>query len=85
VLRKRVEILFEPTEYERLAAEAKRRHRSVGWMVREAVRDQYLAPTREEKLRALDELLKLRIDLGTWEEAKELIEESYTDRIPDEE
>jgi len=85
VLKKRVEVLFEPTEYERLSAEAKRRRRSVGWMVREAVREQYLAPTREEKEAALKRLLARRDDLGTWEEAKDLIDSMYDGGMPGDE
>ncbi len=85
MLKKRVEVLFEPTQYERLAAEANRRHRSVGWMVREAVEEQYLAPTRQEKKEALERLLSVEIDFGTWEEAKELIESMYDGGMPEDE
>jgi hypothetical protein len=83
MLSKRVEVLFDPKQYEGLEQEARRRGESVGSLVREAVERQYLLPSREERRTALKELLSIKLDIGSWEEAKELILRSYLDRFQD--
>ena len=40
----RVEVLFDPGEYERLAAIARRRHQSIGQLLREAAAEKYFPP-----------------------------------------
>ena len=81
MLSKRVEILFDPKQYASLEEEARRREKSVGALVREAVEREYLAPSRQERKAALKEFLSIRLDIGSWEEAKELILRSYLDRF----
>ena len=70
---KRVEILFEPTDYERLSEIARRDHKSVGSVVREAVAKYLTRPSDEERERAWETLLSTNsgIDWGTPEELKE--------------
>ena len=83
MLSKRVEVLFDPQQYERLEREARRRGESVGSLVRGAVEREYLLPSREERQAALRELVSIKLDIGSWEEAKELILRSYLDRFQD--
>jgi len=73
MLSKRVEVLFDPRQYAGLEQEARRRGESIGSLVRAAVERQYLLPSREERRAALRELLSIKLDIGAWEEAKELI------------
>ena len=73
MLSKRVEVLFDPKQYAGLEQEARRRGESVGSLVREAVERQYLLPSREERRTALRDLLSIKLDIGSWEEAKEEI------------
>lgn len=49
---KRVEILFEPTDYERLQEAAKMEGQSVGAIVREAVAQYVASPTPEKRHKA---------------------------------
>ena len=80
MLSKRVEVLFDPKQYAGLEQEARRRGESVGSLVRDAVERQYLLPSREERRTALKDLLSIKLDIDSWEEAKELILRSYLDR-----
>jgi hypothetical protein len=81
MLSKRVEVLFDPKQYASLEEEARRRGKSVGSLVREAVEREYLVPSQQERKAALKELLSIKLDIGSWEEAKELILRSYLDRF----
>jgi hypothetical protein len=73
MLSKRVEVLFDPKQYEGLDREARRRGKSMGWLIREAVERQYLAPSRQERQEAVRWLTSQNFDLPSWEEAKEII------------
>lgn len=53
-LDKRVEVLFDEREYERLEKAARSRGRSVGAVVREAVARYVAEPSDEEKRKALE-------------------------------
>jgi len=81
MLKKRVEILFEPSEYGRLEELAQARRRSVGSLVREAVERYVLQPAREERRQAVEWILSGEDDLGPWEELKEMISRVPIDRI----
>ena len=81
MLSKRVEVLFDPKQYAELERVAQRDGRSVGALIREAVEREYLHASREERKAALKDLLSIRLDIGSWEEAKELILMSYLDRF----
>lgn len=73
MLKKRVEVLFEPSEYRRLGEIAHARRQSVGAVVREAVEKYVLQPTQEEGRKALEWILSEEDDLGSWEELKEAV------------
>jgi predicted transcriptional regulator len=70
VLKKRVEVLFEPSEYRRLEELAQARKRSVGSLVREAVEKYVLQPTAEQKRRALEWIAAQRGPVGSPEEIR---------------
>ena len=80
-LTKRVEVLFDPQQYQVLEELARCRRETVGALVRKAVEQQYLRPTLEQKQAAIDRLLSLEIDVGTWEEAKAIIEQETVKRF----
>ena len=81
MLRRRVEVLFEPSEYHRLEELAQSKRRSVGSLVREAVERLYLQPSREERLQAVERLVSQDFDFGSWEEVKEEIIRGKIPRI----
>lgn len=81
MLKKRVEVLFDPLEYRRLEEQARAEDRSVGALIREAVAKYCIEPTQEEKRKALEWILSEEDDLGSWEELKEAILRSPVEEI----
>ena len=53
MLSKRVEILLDPAEMEALRREAKKAKKSVGALIREAVKEKFLTPTPKDRKEAL--------------------------------
>ena len=78
----RVEILFESSEMEALRRQAKKAKKSVGALIREAVKEKYLTPTRKDREAALKRLLsaECRIKLPPWKKLKKDIEDSLGSR-----
>jgi hypothetical protein len=78
MLNKRVEILFESSEMEALRRQAKKAKKSVGALIREAVKEKYLMPTRKDREAALRKLLsaECQIKFPPWKKLKEEIEAS---------
>ena len=76
MLSKRVEILLDPAEMEALRRQAKKAKKSVGALIREAVKEKYLTPTRKEREAALRRLLsaECQIDLPPWKQVKKELE-----------
>lgn len=56
MLSERLQILVRPDQRRRLEAEARRRGTSVGALVREAVDAKFAYPTREQRIKAVDEI-----------------------------
>lgn len=85
-LTRRVQLLFDPDEYELLRFVAEQRKRSVNDLVRAAVRDAYLEQAdRDRRMQAVRELCAMNLDLGTDEEIEAAIEsmyDSYDDVLP---
>jgi hypothetical protein len=81
MLKKRVEVLFEPSEYHQLEEIAHTRRRSVGSIVREAVEKYVLQPTHKQKRSALEWILSGEDDLGSWKELKEAISRGAAEEI----
>lgn len=78
MLSKRVEILLDPAEMDALRRQAKKARKSVGALIREAVKERYLMPTAKERKEALRRLLsrECQIDLPPWTQLKKELEES---------
>ncbi len=78
---KRVQVLMEPHEYERLESIAAERGVPVAELIRTAVRERYLL-TRVERRRLVDEILGLDLPVGEWEEAEDEVVEAHGDGLP---
>ncbi len=81
VMERRVQILIERAEYERLERVARADHRSVASVIREAIGN-YLDSGADDKVRALDALLAMPVDGGSgedWADAKRLLEPATGD------
>ena len=78
MLSKRVEVLLDPTEMEALRREAKKTKKSIGALIRDALKEKYLTPTPKERKEALKRLLsrECQIDLPPWKQLKKELEES---------
>lgn len=76
---KRVEILFEPTDYERLSEIARRENKSVGSVVREAVAKYVTFPSDAEREQAWDDFFAIETDIdpGSPDDIKKVILEGY--------
>lgn len=61
-----VHMLMEPSDYERLEAVARSSNQSVAALVRAAVRERYLSPSRSE-VSPVERLAALRLDLPCWD------------------
>lgn len=81
MLKKRVEVLFDPQEYRRLEERARVEGRSVGSLIREAVEKYCIEPTLEERRKAAQWIVSQEMDVGTWEEMKEGISRSVDEQL----
>lgn len=73
----RVQVLFEPGQVARLQAIAEREGRSVGALIREAVERTYLDRDRAERVAAVDQMARLSLPVGDWEEMERESVERY--------
>ena len=64
-LTKKTTILLPPDLHEQLTLLARERRVSVGHLIRSACRRQYSAVPKEERLRAVRELCRLKLPVGT--------------------
>ena len=64
-LTKKTTILLSPELHDHLARTAKARDKSLGQLVREACEIQYGPVSREDRLRAVDELRRLSLPVGS--------------------
>lgn len=81
LMERRVQILIERAEYERLERVAQADHRSVASVIREAI-GRYLDSGADDKARALDALLDMSVDDGPgqeWPDAKRALEPAHGD------
>jgi len=76
MLSKRVEVLLEPAEMEALRREAKKTKKSVGALIRDALKEKYLTPTPKERKKALKRLFSPQraVNFPSWKEIKEELE-----------
>ena len=78
MLSKRVEILFDPAEMEALRRQAKKAKKSVGALIRDAVKEKYLTPSAKERKEALKRLFSPQraVNFPSWKELKKELENS---------
>ncbi|OGQ84134.1 MAG: hypothetical protein A3F90_17925 [Deltaproteobacteria bacterium RIFCSPLOWO2_12_FULL_60_19] len=78
MLSKRVEILLDPAEMEALRRQAKKARKSVGALIREAVKEKYLMPTAKERKEALKRLLSPEhaVSFPSWKKIKKELQDS---------
>jgi len=80
-LTRRVEILVDPDEYARLEEIARQRGESVGAVIRHAVDREYLEPMLADRQKAIQDLLQMQVEVGTWEEVKEALQREVIGRF----
>jgi hypothetical protein len=64
----RIQVLVAPEQLARLRAIARRQHRSVGALVREAVEAAYFGDDTERRLAAVDRLAGMRLPVADWDQ-----------------
>jgi hypothetical protein len=75
-LTRKVMILFDPERYRKIAEEARKRHSSVGALVREAVDREVLEQSessRSTEFEAAARLISMKEDVPDWDEVEKLI------------
>ena len=72
MLTRRVEILLDPAEIGALHRLAKKSKKSVGALIREAVKEKYLAPSSHERIAALKRLTspEREVNFPPWKQLK---------------
>ena len=83
MISKRAEVLFDPAEMATLRRKAKKDGKSVGALIREAVKEKYLTPTPTERAAALKRLLspEREVSFPSWRKIKKELGESMRRRI----
>ena len=78
MLSRRVEILLDPAEMEALRRQAKKAKKSVGALIREAVKEKFLTPTPNERKEALKRLFSPQraVRFPSWKKLKKDLERS---------
>ena len=67
-LTKRVQVLLDPFQYQRLDEIARQRNRSVGALIREAVDRVYLQTAVDERLEAVQALAAMHLPVADWDQ-----------------
>ncbi len=79
-LTKRVQVLLDPFQYQRLEEIARQRERSVGALIREAIDQTYLQGAVDDRLAAVRTLAAMRLPVADWEQMeRESVEEATPD------
>jgi len=79
-LTKRVQVLLDPFQYQRLDEIARQRNRSVGALIREAIDQVYLQSAVDERLEAVRALAAMQLPVADWEQMEqESVEETAAD------
>ena len=73
---RRAQILMEPEEYRRLRAIARERKTSVSSLIREAVRETFLAP-EVEKGTVVEAILSMRLPIPDWDEVRDELDRGH--------
>jgi hypothetical protein len=77
-----MEILLDPSEYNQLKQYAKKEHKPIATLIREAIREKYLSPSLKKKKNASDWLISQKDEFGDWEGVKKDIVKSKIKRLP---
>jgi uncharacterized protein (DUF1778 family) len=72
----RLEIRLHPEQLQKLKDEAAAKNTSVGNLVREAI-DQHYQVSREDKLKAVQQMAQINAPVTNWEQMKKEIESGY--------
>ena len=72
----RLEIRLHPEQLQNLKAEAAAKNTSVGNLVREAIAQRY-AVSRDEKLKAVQQMANINAPVADWKQMKKEIESGY--------
>src|SRR5438876_1022439 len=75
---RRTQLLMDPKEFQRLKAVARRRKTSVAGLIRQAVREAYLAPGAE-RAPIVEAILTMGLPEMDWKRVKREIEDSHAD------
>ena len=76
-LTKRVQVLLDPFQYQRLDELARQRDQSMGALIREAIDHVYLQSAVEERLGAVRALAAMQLPVADWEQMeRESVEET---------
>jgi len=76
-LTKRVQVLLDPFQYQRLDELARQRDQSMGALIREAIDHVYLQSAVEERLGAVRALAAMELPVADWEQMeRESVEET---------
>ena len=79
-LTKRVQILLDPFQYQRLDEIARQCNRSMGALIREAIDRVYLQRNMDERLEAVRALAAMQLPVADWEQMEwESVEETTCD------
>jgi CHAD domain-containing protein len=79
----RTQLLMDPDELAELKRIARRRKTSVGKLIRDAVREVYLAPDLESRRRAVEAIAAMNIGpLPDWDVLKEELDARFDDLLP---
>ena len=75
-LTKRVQVLLDPFQYQRLEEIARQRDRSVGALIRDAIDQAYLQNAVDERLGAVQALAAMQLPVADWDQMeRESVEE----------
>ena len=75
-LTKRVQVLLDPFQYQRLDEIARQRNRSVGALIREAIDQVYLQDAVAERVASVRALAAMELQAADWEQMeRESVEE----------
>ena len=76
-LTKRVQVLLDPFQYQRLDELVRQRDQSMGALIREAIDHVYLQSAVEERLGAVRALAAMQLPVADWEQMeRESVEET---------
>jgi hypothetical protein len=79
-LTKRVQVLLDPFQYQRLDEIARQRNRSVGALIREAIDQVYLQDAAAERVASVRALAAMELQAADWEQMeRESVEETSAD------